>query len=69
MRDISNPVEVLEWHLSVAQTARESIQGWYDSLRPSGEAAVVMGQLNQVDGTIKGLEMAIEALTPEEGKQ
>ena len=68
MRDISRPVEVLEWHKSLAVTARDSRQEYYDSLRPCGEAAVVMGKIKRLDGIIRGLEIAIEALTPVEGK-
>lgn len=67
MRDISNPVEVLTWERSVAVFARDSLQEQYDSLRPSGEAAVIKGKLKRLDGVIWGFDIAIEALTPVEG--
>lgn len=67
MRDISNPVEVIEWNLSVTRTARDSLHEYYKSIAPSGEAAVVMGKLKRIDGIIRGYENAIEALTPVEG--
>jgi hypothetical protein len=68
VRDISNPVEVLTWQRSVAVTALESLREYYESITPSGQAAVVMGKIKRIDGVIRGLEIAIEALTPEEGK-
>lgn len=68
MRDISNPVEVLTWERNVVVFARDSLREYYDSLRPSGEAAVVLGKLKRLDGVLQGLDIAIESLTPEEDK-
>lgn len=68
MRDISNPVEVLTWERSVVVFARDSLREYYDSLKPCGEAAVVLGKLKRLGGVIQGLDIAIESLTPVEGK-
>ena len=68
MRDIIEAVEVLKRHRGVCVHGRDSRQEYYDSLRPCGEAAVVKGDISRLDGIIRGLDIAIEALTPEEGK-
>lgn len=66
MRDISNPVDKIKWERSVVVSQRDSLQEYYASLPPCAEAAVVRGKLTRMGGVITGLDIAIEALTPEE---
>ena len=56
------------WERSVVVSQRDSLQEYYASLPPCGEAAVVKGKLTRMGGVITGLDIAIDLLTPVEGK-
>lgn len=67
MSKASRNLEKIKWERSVMASQRDSLQEYYDSLPPSGEAAVVKGKLKRMDGVIKGLDIAIDLTTPVEG--
>ena len=51
---------------SVVESQRDSLQEYYASLPPCGEAAVVKGKLTRMGGVLTGLDIAIDLLTPVE---
>lgn len=67
MSKASRNLEKIKWERSVVVSQRDSLQEYYVSLPPCGEAAVVQGRLQRMGGVITGLDIAIDLLTPAEG--